>query len=407
MNAEISPENEVLVLCARLRLGEAERAALARRLEAGVDWGVLASGAGRHGITQLVYHHLRTAGLKGLAPQAAWEALEQAYAAAGVRVMLQRQGCSELLAGLAGAGVEVIPLKGMYLREVVYPNPVLRPSGDVDLLVRYEQVGAAVKVLEGLGYQPSESEHTAGWFRPEHHHHLVPYVLPARKLSIEMHWNLAAPEREIQVDVAGLWERAQPARYWGWEGLGLAPEDILLHLALHHASDSPMAAIQPLVRLRNLADIVGVVDKFGRELDWEVLVERSQVWGTGKAVDLVLRLAQDLSRIDVPDGMQRAMDVMDAKLPKVEDAARRARGRTLRLTHLEMDSRMPETLLHLRLTESVWEKVQIAWRTMFPDRRGLRRRYRLEAGWGKRLGQAVLHPLRLVGRYMRQRAGKG
>lgn len=62
-------------------------------------------------------------------------------------------------------GVETRVLKGSAVAHLDYPNPALRPFGDVDLLVRSEDIDAAVHILTGLGYPRSFSEPRRGFDR--------------------------------------------------------------------------------------------------------------------------------------------------------------------------------------------------------------------------------------------------
>jgi hypothetical protein len=51
------------------------------------------------------------------------------------------------------AGIDVIVLKGAFLAELVYRNIGLRAIGDIDLLVKKEDLGKVKRVLIQLGYQ--------------------------------------------------------------------------------------------------------------------------------------------------------------------------------------------------------------------------------------------------------------
>ena len=57
---------------------------------------------------------------------------------------------SRFIAGLNAAGIEFRVLKGCATAHLDYPDPSLRLTSDVDLLVRQGQLGAATEVLRLL-----------------------------------------------------------------------------------------------------------------------------------------------------------------------------------------------------------------------------------------------------------------
>src|SRR5262249_17075428 len=65
---------------------------------------------------------------------------------------LQRLEVARLLAGLADAGIRPLLMKGAALAYTVYPDPVLRPHDDIDLLIRETARDRAAKALASLGY---------------------------------------------------------------------------------------------------------------------------------------------------------------------------------------------------------------------------------------------------------------
>lgn len=70
-----------------------------------------------------------------------------------------RQLVRELLAALAHAGIPALVYKGTALAYSLYANPVWRMRSDSDVLISEENLGAACKVLQRLGYrQYSASE---------------------------------------------------------------------------------------------------------------------------------------------------------------------------------------------------------------------------------------------------------
>ena len=116
---------------------------------------------------------------------------------------------------LDSSDIPALPLKGVTLGERLYGDIGLRPTTDVDVLVPRAQVGAAVQVLEALGYGTPED--------PPWKHGLPPihYKLEGREPGVprvELHWRVHWSERGLSDEILdassvatdGL-RRAQPA----------------------------------------------------------------------------------------------------------------------------------------------------------------------------------------------------
>jgi transposase-like protein len=258
--------------------GDEVKAELARL--SSEDWTAVAALSRRHGVTPLVYHRLKR--LSIALPGELAERLKRAYLWNAARNVRLQQELSGLLRRLSEGSLPIIALKGAHLIESVYEDIGLRPVGDIDLLAREEDLLRIDKELRALGYKP------AG---PCTHH--VRYAPPEGSYPIEIHWVLVGPELPIQVDVEGLWSRAQPLTRA--PAMVLSPEDLLLHLCLHtalHVHD---------MRIRMLCDIGEVVRLHGEGLDWQEISARARQWGIVRAVYVVLQLASELLEVTVPE----------------------------------------------------------------------------------------------------------
>lgn len=188
-------------------------------------------------------------------------------------------------------GVKVIVLKGAYLAQAVYRDAALRIMSDIDLLIHAEERGRVRDLLAELGYRPERIETGA----PERLHHDL-YMHPAQPVSVEIHWALVSQDAPFQIDMDGLWARAEPVRLAGTSTLALSPVDLVLHLCIHmtfqHVCDHYC--------LRSLCDIQQVVERCGARIDWTVVCARAHAWCCKRNVHLALLLAQRLLAAAVP-----------------------------------------------------------------------------------------------------------
>lgn len=102
----------------------------------------------------LAYHNLRARGLDDAVPAEVMVHLRAANAQALARYHLLGEMVSPHLEALARE-VDFLVLKGAAWAHTVYPEPHLRQSGDIDLLVKQEDQAAAGRVLECRGAEVS------------------------------------------------------------------------------------------------------------------------------------------------------------------------------------------------------------------------------------------------------------
>jgi hypothetical protein len=192
-----------------------ESAALGRLLAGDPCWntGVSASidrlidEADEHGISTLVWQSLE--GAVGAGTQLR-ERLTARVRAAATRDLFVQREMQRLLAGLDGAGVPSLVIKGSALAYTVYEQPWLRPRTDSDVLIRHAALEPAFRVLAECGYRRSDAltsgelvSHQVAFERIDEHdvHHVV-----------DLHWKLVNPQMLADaLPFDALWSSALPA----------------------------------------------------------------------------------------------------------------------------------------------------------------------------------------------------
>lgn len=234
------------------------------------------------GLAPVVCRELsRTGGLAGLAPHLVAELRASARATVARNLLAVDELCA-ILRACAAEGVEVIPLRGPALAEHLWGDPTVRPSGDLDLLVRVGDLPRVAGLLQARGYR--EVTHRPGFAQRfsytltlvrEHHGWLV----------VEPHWTLTYPPFADRLDMEAVWARTVPARWFGLPGRALAPEDLVLHLSLHVLHPDGGA---PLLWWWELDR---AFRREGERLDW------SRLWTTALAAGVAAHIAAVLARV--------------------------------------------------------------------------------------------------------------
>ena len=271
----------MLCLAARVAPDEAAQARLAAILEGGIDWDHLWRLGHLHEVLPLVVTSITALGGPVRPPEAGRPTRQRRRSAT---LLQNRSLLGELLTTLdamTAAGVEAIPVKGLVLTEMLYGNLALRPAGDIDVLVRAQDLPAARDALRGLGYA---QEAVPAYEERHHPFHDAPYYRPGpfRHTALELHHGLSAP-RQFKMDAASLWERSVTTELFGRPLRVLGPEDTLLHLAVHRAR-------APL-RLRWLVDIAELMRRSGTDLDVGFLLSQARAIGARTTLSMTLELS--------------------------------------------------------------------------------------------------------------------
>jgi hypothetical protein len=210
---------------------------------------------------------------------------------------LQRQALlRRLTEALDRAGVPIVVLKGMVLAHLAYPDPSLRPMGDIDLWTRPEDLDTAASVILGVGmrYPERYAARTAAAYKVEEAPTRV-FELPGTDLFLEVHsvvqsMTVVAPGWADQA-----WERCVTARLGGVEVRVLHAEDMLAHLAVHCSEHHRFT-----MGLRPLLDIALWIEAAGPRLDWPRMAERWNREGGDTWIRLTLALTRELLGAPIP-----------------------------------------------------------------------------------------------------------
>lgn len=256
------------------------------------DWDELIRQADRHEITPLFYHRLKTFHPDISIPPGAEGRLRQVYLENTARNIWMYNNLSSVLKILRSENIPVIALKGAHLAELVYGNRALRYMGDLDLLVKQDDLMKVDALLLQMGCVPAQENRVVGTDNNE-----FVYAMPKRDVSLEIHWSLLPPQFPFPIDTAGQWERSRPAVIADEDAAVLCPEDLLLHLCIHAACTH---GFDPGLKL--FCDISEILCHRAGGIDWELLQSRAREWGIEKSVYLTLKLARDLLGVPLQEG---------------------------------------------------------------------------------------------------------
>jgi len=257
-----------------------------------LDWPALLDLADAHAVTPTLYSALQDAAV----PQEFAGQLRSRFENS-VRHSLALSGELARLAALFDEHrIPFVALKGPMLSHYLYGGLGSRTSGDIDVLVKREDVGRVRKILVSSAYHLKSTLHwnsDSACLRSREEE--ISFESPS-EMSIDVHWRLMPRYSASVFDTLSGWESLRTIPLAGREIQTLAPEPLLLFLCAHGAKHM-------FERLGWICDIARFL-QVTPNLDWTGIQAQSRRASAMRQLSLGLHLAREL---------------LDAPAPKLDD----------------------------------------------------------------------------------------
>lgn len=264
------------------------RGKLADKVYDNVEWDEVIDLADKHKVEGIIYLALRKSKLISNIGEEKISLLKQKAAITGITQSRHISGLSTVLNKINERNIPVIVLKGLVVREF-YPQPDQRSMNDADILVHEGDVEKVKQLLIDMGYVYLE-DHKAS-----HHIALVHHKYP----FIELHWNLFKRDgfsNELEHYERLIWRRAIKVNVGEAEVLSLSYEDLALHLCMHMAAHLAATGFG----VRQLCDLVLLVEHKGDEIDWNSFIMKARMYGFEKFGKIIFLLCNKLFNMEAP-----------------------------------------------------------------------------------------------------------
>jgi putative nucleotidyltransferase-like protein len=287
---------QMVTLAAHAQLSEDEASqirALGQQLSE-QEWHAVMTLARAERLATLVYAQLAATGLLSVMPPDVYATFAEHYRETLLTNLRIRTAQGWLLDQLAADGVASIPLKGIVLVERLYGNPGWRPTRDIDMLVRRDDVDRIGALLGKRGYIPEAKHSHANAFGAISQTE-TKYTRDDSPM-IELHWGLSKrPAYRRGLAEEGIWSRAGAESWRGRTIQALAPSDELRYLAVHCTADHAISQLHWLV------DIAELVRKMPTAWRWDRFVAETIAAGLATPVGLALAQCSAVLRLAVPE----------------------------------------------------------------------------------------------------------
>ena len=246
-------------------------------------------------------------------PDAVADDLETYFRANNLRNLSLTGELLKLLKEFEAHEIPAVPYKGPVLAVFAYGNLALREFGDLDILIRRQDVLRAGELLASLGYRP---EHRLTRAQEEAFTRYGDQFLYYRDSSVvELHWGFASRAFSFLLGAERRWWHLEQISLGGGTVSTFSPEDLLLILCVH-------GSMHLWGRLQWVCDIAEL-SHVRREMDWAYLFEQATAMGCRRALLLGLVLADVLLGASLPGEALSRLQTDPATMILVEDVRAR------------------------------------------------------------------------------------
>lgn len=321
-----------------------------------VNWDSFTSLSVKHGTAGIVYKNLLK--LDGV-PQHIIEKFRNIYNNLLRVNILKVSELDRLIDGLNGEGIEVIPLKGATASEQIFGDIGLYPSGDIDILVRVEDIDRVREFLERDGYELNDKgfDEYREFFLKELYH----ISLTKGRFTIEPHWNLFV--RYFTAPSEFWWDESITVTSGGKNYRFLSPEKNILYTSFRLFSKG-------FTHLRFLVMVAELIRHYGNTVYWEKLFGYARKYRFENTLRVTLKLCHEYFGVPVPN-RYRELKGMRAKV-----LFRRAGE----MVFVEEDIHPLNKALFAFLRDDVTGAATVLLKRLFPSMGEVVARYRLKAG---------------------------
>ena len=186
-----------------------------------------------------------------------------------------------ILDRLAQWGIEALPYKGVTLAEQMYGDMSLRPAGDIDLLIRPEDLSRIKQAVGELGYTPHDHLSSAEERAYLQSGYECAFDSQAGRNLLEVQWAIQPHFYAVDYDMQALFRRAVTVSVEGHAMNTPSPEDQLLILSIH-------AAKHVWGRLIWLCDIARILQL--PTLNWKWIDDEANALGIARILRVTLLL---------------------------------------------------------------------------------------------------------------------
>ena len=249
-----------------------------------------------HGIIPLLYLKIDRLPPELKPPEKVLDKMRMIFLAGRIRLLQMEKQLKEISDIFLEKGIDLIVLKGPALARTYYPDPVTRPSDDIDLLVKPDDFIESRNILNSIGYLclGDRFEKSKDYFCEEVFIHEKGEAVFCQ---VELHWDLLrfdAVKRKDQVE--DLFNHSVLVDSPSVNFYSLSRIDMLMHIVLHLGWDHNQS-----MRLNWIYDIYLIAKSMKNPEDWEELQVKCVDWNAVFAIKYSLEMINVWMDFELPN----------------------------------------------------------------------------------------------------------
>jgi hypothetical protein len=220
-----------------------------------------------------------------LASSAAAELLRNHALLAAQRSVALEARCGAIVELLDNEGIATRVLKGLAVAQLDYPDPALRLTSDIDLLVKGDDIHRAIDQLAEFGFKRHFDEPFDGFDRMLGKGAALE---GPNRFVIDLHRTLALGYYGVRLPVDLLWENSDHIDMAGVRACVFAKAERFAHAAMH-------LALAPQPRMMHFLDLAVLIGVDDHEIQSSV-IRVADEWGCPDLVARAVMMSSDLFR---------------------------------------------------------------------------------------------------------------
>ena len=293
---KLTPEFKLLVACSWIAppaLEQDQAQKIAALSSGAIDWDAFIVLVRRHGVPSLAYTMLCQHAGERL-PGKIRAILKADHIQAAGNSLFQAAELVRLIKLFDGHGIDLIPLKGVFLSHQLYGDMGMRTSCDLDILVKPEHIDLAEQILVAEGYKCSLlgknlTKKQRAYLKTNFHH--LEYGNSSKNICLEVHWRFGSLWLPDQM--AAIWNKTRAIEWHGRRIFGLDDDSQLLFLCDHGARHG-------FFSIKWLSDIARILTS-ERSQGWKSLLELAESLDMKRTLASSVLLAHWLYGIPLAD----------------------------------------------------------------------------------------------------------
>jgi hypothetical protein len=231
---------------------------------------------------------------------------EQTYLYNRSRWLQYKKTITNTIKIMSGSGLELVLLKGIDLITNLYPDKGIRHLGDVDILIKPDDIIKVVTILLKNDFLLSgvkDKKEAIEWLRITKNIPSELVVVHWSGLYFELHQHLVSSnwyKGAYPIDMDRVWQNSVKNNFFNKQSNNIrvfSPEDNIAYLILHLANHG-----MGYQALHNFLDLDLIIRNSLNELDWSLIRENIISWRLSTAANFVFSFCSKYLDTPLPDG---------------------------------------------------------------------------------------------------------